>query len=172
LTPRRKRGYAWPAMEISDNEAEIARFWDDKGRERGGTVEYRTLAVLLGEAGGGSREIPGLLYAVDGVLWFEDIPHENWLTKLFPSRTKTEPMALHNAIAETRGARVVSRKDAVRCIDGRAAPADLKPLAGIRKAFGQPAVQWDLADGRTLFFETAKQKELVALLTPDTGGPR
>lgn len=159
-------------MEISDSGAEIARFWDGKGRERGGAVDYRTMAVLLGEAGGGIREIPGLLYRVEGVLWFEDIPHENWLTRLFPSRPKGEPTVLRIPAAEIRGARVVSRRDALRCIEGRAASRDLVSLEGLRRTFGQPAVLWDLKDGRALFFEAAKQKELVAILTPAAGQPR
>jgi len=159
-------------MAIDDNEAEIARFWDGKGRERGGTVGYRTMAVLLGGAGGGIREIPGLLYLVDGVVWFEDVPNGNWMTKLFPSRPKAEPTVLRLPVAETRGARIVSRGDALRCVCGRSTPALIGPLEGIRRAFGQPAVQWDLSDGRTLFFEAVKQKELLAILAAAAGGPR
>jgi hypothetical protein len=144
-------------------EADPDDFWRQTAAKRGGEILFRTFATLLGRSGGRRLDLPGLLYAVGGTLWFEDFERESWLAKIIPSRQKYEKTELSFSMAEIRQVRGVSRSTAARCIGG-AVPAERLPKAtALTRMFSAPVTQLILSDGSALFFDILQRKEFIAL---------
>jgi len=140
-----------------------AEFWRATAAKRGGEIGYFTFATLLGGSARGSDGLPGLLYAVDDALWFEDFERDNWLSKIVAGRTKYEKTELRFGRADVRYARLVSRGGAARCIGGGVPPDRLAPASFLTRAFSTPAVQVAMTDGSSLFFDIMKRSQFLDL---------
>jgi len=146
-------------------EEDPAEFWRQTAEKRGGTVGFFTFATLVGRTGGNTLNFPGLLYLVGDLFWFEDFERDNWLSKIFASRSKWEKTEISFSKSEVDFARVVSRVGAARCMAGGVVPQKVPPASVFTKMFSSPVTQVVLKDGSAIFFEVMLRKEFLALLT-------
>ena len=142
-----------------------AEFWQKTGERRGGTVGLFTFATLLGRSGDGVLGLPGLLYTVGDIVWFEDFERDNWLARILGSRQKYEKTELSFARPEVTFTRVVSRGAAYRCILGRVAPDAVPALSKFARFFISHAMQIGLQDSSSVFFEVMREEDLREFLS-------
>jgi hypothetical protein len=147
-------------------EDDPAEFWRQTGERRGGEIGFFTFATLVGRSGGSFLNVPGLLYSVGDFFWFEDFERDNWLSKIFASRTKWEKTELSFSKSEVQFIRIVSRVGAARCIAGAVAPEKVATASVFTKLFSSPVTQVVLRDGSAIFFEVMQRKEFLAQLAP------
>lgn len=153
----------WLRKAQDDDPAE---FWRQTAEKRGGEIRFFTFATLVGRSGGNFLNSPGLLYLVGDFIWFEDFERENWLSRIFASRTKWEKTELSFSKSEVQFTRVVSRGGAARCIAGALTPEKVAPASAFTTIFSTPVIQVTLKDGSAIFFEIMQRKEFLAQLTP------
>src|SRR5208337_2723002 len=91
-------------------------FWRQTAAKRGGEIGFLTFATLLGRSADQPLDLPGLLYTVGDMVWFEDFERDNWLAKIMGGRRKFEKTEVSFSKAEVRATRLVSRSGAMRCI--------------------------------------------------------
>jgi hypothetical protein len=153
----------WLRRAQDDDPAE---FWRQTAERRGGEVRFFTFATLVGRSGGSFLNFPGLLYLVGDLFWFEDFERENWLSKIFASRTKWEKTELSFSKSEVQFTRIVARGGAARCIAGSIPPEKVAPASILTMIFSSPLIQVGLRDGAAIFFEILQRKEFLAHLAP------
>jgi hypothetical protein len=146
------------------NDMDPQEFWRQTGERRGGEVGYRTFATFLGIAGESPLGLPGLLYRVGDVLWFEDFEKDNWLARILSSKKSFQKTEVSFRVDEVAFTRVVSRRAASRAIAGSVAPGDLRPMPGLVRSFAASVLQVGLSNGTSLFFEVMLQAGLIAQL--------
>jgi hypothetical protein len=139
-------------------------FWRETGEKRGGEVSFRSFATFTGASAGAPLGLPGLLYRVGDVFWFEDFERDNWLARILTSRSKFEKTEMSFRASDVEFTRVVSRGNAARCIVGKADPKSLRPMPGFARLFSGAVMQIGLSNGTSLFFEVMLQSDLVAQL--------
>jgi hypothetical protein len=153
----------WLRRAQDDDPAE---FWRQTAERRGGEIRFFTFATLVGRSGGSFLNFPGLLYLVGDFFWFEDFERENWLSKIFASRTKWEKTELSFSKSEVQFTRIVARGGAARCISGAIPPEKVASASVFTMIFSSPLIQVGLKDGSAIFFEILQRKEFLAHLTP------
>jgi len=143
-------------------EEDPEEFWQHTAEKRGGKIGFLTFATLLGRSDDRPLDLPGLLYMVGDVVWFEDFERDNWLAKIIGGRRKYEKTELSFGRGEVTSSRLVSRSSAARCIGG-ALPADkLRPVSALARVLSTPVVQVSLANGTTLFFDMIRRAEFIS----------
>jgi hypothetical protein len=147
-------------------EEDPAEFWRQTGQKRGGEIGFFTFATLVGRTGGSILSLPGLLYLVGDLFWFEDFERDNWLSKIFAGRSKWEKTEISFSKSEVEFARVVSRVGAARCMAGAIVPRKVPSASVFTKMFSSPVTQVVLKDGSAIFFEVMLRKEFLAHMTP------
>jgi len=146
-------------------EEDPEEFWRRTAEKRGGQIGFLTFATLLGRSGDRPLDLPGLLYTVGDVVWFEDFERDNWLAKIIGGRRKYEKTELSFVRGEVTSSRLVSRSSAARCIVG-VLPADkLHAVSALARIFSTPVVQVSLANGTTLFFDMIRRAEFISQVT-------
>jgi hypothetical protein len=143
-------------------EEDPQEFWQQTAEKRGGQVGFLTFATLLGRAGDRPLDLPGLLYVVADVVWFEDFERDNWLARIVGGRRKFEKTELSFARSEIRSSRLVSRSSAMRCVTGGLAVEQLRPVSALARILSTPIVQVSLDNGTTLFFDMIRRAEFVS----------
>ena len=115
-------------------EEDPQEFWRQTAAKRGGEIGFLTFATLLGRSGDQPLDLPGLLYTVGDMVWFEDFERDNWLAKIMGGRRKFEKTEISFSKPEVRATRLVTRSGAARCISG-AVPERSSPLPPPSAAF-------------------------------------
>ena len=147
-------------FEKQENDA--SKFWEEREKMRGGKVSFFTFATFLGRSNDKALNLGGLLYIIDGKIFFEDFEKDNWLFKILSRKKtyeKTEFDIKRDDIVETR---IVTKNMALNCISGIIEDSDTKPLGGLQAALFQKVFQLRLKSGYSLFFEIMKAKEFIA----------
>jgi hypothetical protein len=144
-------------------EEDPEEFWRQTAAKRGGEIGFLTFATLLGRSADQPLELPGLLYTVGDMVWFEDFERDNWLARIMGGRRKFEKTEISFSTKEVTAARMVTRTAAIRCITG-AVPAEKLPAASaLGRILSNPIVLVTLAGGTSLFFDMIRRNEFVAL---------
>jgi hypothetical protein len=146
-------------------EEDPEEFWRQTAAKRGGEIGFLTFATLLGRSSDQLLELPGLLYTVGDMVWFEDFERDNWLARIMGGRRKFEKTELSFSTTEVRAARLVTRTGAMRCIGGAVAAEKLNAASAIGRIFSNPIVLISLSNGTSLFFDMIRRNEFVALVT-------
>ncbi len=145
------------------NEESPQDFWKETAEKRGGPIGLTSFATFLGRSRGELLELPGLLYTVGSVVWFEDFERDNWLSRLVRNRHSFEKTELSFAVAEVRHAKLVTRRGAVSAISGTVEPDSLRSVTFFNRIVSNPIMQAALQDGSSLFFDLLLKKEFLAL---------
>jgi hypothetical protein len=145
-------------------EMDPQEFWRQTGERRGGEVGFRTFATFIGASGEKYLALPGLLYRVGDAFWFEDFERDNWLARIISSRQAFQKTEVSFRAAEVEFTRIVSRRNAARCVAGAAAPKGLRPMPALARLFSASVTQVGLSNGTSLFFEVMLQSELLGQL--------
>jgi hypothetical protein len=140
-------------------------FWRQTGAKRGGEIEFRTFATLLGRSADQALDLPGLLYLVGNTLWFEDFERDNWLSKILGGRRKFEKTEISFIRAEVSSTQLVSRSAAARCIAGAIPAHKLRPVSAIGRVLSTPIVQVSFTNGTSLFFDMIHRSDFIALFS-------
>jgi len=139
-------------------------FWRRTAARRGGEIGFLTFATLLGRSADEPLDLPGLLYTVGDLVWFEDFERDNWLAKIIGGRRKFEKTEISFARSEIRLSQPVSRAAAARCITGGMAPESLRAISGFGRFFSTPIVQVALENGSSLFFDMIRRDEFLSMV--------
>ncbi len=138
-------------------------FWQETAEKRGGPIGLTSFATFLGRSHDELVELPGLLYTVGSMVWFEDFEHDNWLARVVRPRgsfTKTE---FSFAVADVQGARLVTRRGAMGAIAGGVASDSLRPVSFFDRVVANPVMLFAMKDGSSLFFDLLLKKEFLGL---------
>ena len=152
-------------------EEDPEEFWRQTAAKRGGEIGFLTFATLLGRSGDQPLDLPGLLYMVGDMVWFEDFERDNWLARIMGGRRKFEKTEISFSRQEVAAARLVTRTAATRCITG-AVPAEKLPAAStLGRILSNPIVLVTIAGGSSLFFDMIRRTEFVALFDVTAKSP-
>jgi hypothetical protein len=151
---------------VTEMNEEEADFFTALESENGGPVRYKTYALLLGISGKENIERGGLLYIIEGNLFFEDFEKPPGLWDFIGNRRKK---AYHKFKIQQKTAAVASiesvRTAYVRmALAGEAADEKLPPVTGIWKKLWRTAVQISFKDGGSWFLEVPDDRKLIQML--------
>jgi len=154
-------------------EEDPEEFWRQTAAKRGGEIGFLTFATLLGRSADQPLDLPGLLYTVGDMVWFEDFERDNWLAKIMGGRRKFEKTEVSFSKAEVRATRLVTRSGAARCIGGAIPAEKLSAASAVGRILSNPIVLVTLSNGTSLFFDMIRRTEFVALfaLSADASTP-
>ncbi len=152
-------------------EEDPEEFWRQTAAKRGGEIGFLTFATLLGRSADQPLELPGLLYTVGDMVWFEDFERDNWLARIMGGRRKFEKTEVSFSKAEVRATRLVSRSAAARCIAGAVPAEKLSPASAVGRILSNPTVLVSLSNGTSLFFDMIRRAEFIALFALSAGSP-
>ena len=156
-------------------EEDPQEFWKRTAARRGGEIGFLTFATLLGRSSDAPVELPGLLYTVGDMAWFEDFERDNWLLKIVGGRRKYEKTEMSFARSEIISSQLVSRAGAIRCIDGTVPPEKLPPASALARFLATPVVQVKLTGGTSLFFDMIRRADFLTMVNkgkwPEAGAP-
>jgi hypothetical protein len=141
-----------------------AEFWRKTGEKRGGTIGFMSFATLLGRSQDHIVDLPGLLYAVGGTVWFEDFERDNWFSRIVRTRDTYAKTEISFALADVLSTRLVTRGGALRSITGPVPPDALRPATLLNRIISTPIVQVAMRDGSSLFIDLINRKQFLALV--------
>lgn len=144
-------------------EEDPEEFWRQTAAKRGGEIGFLTFATLLGRSSDQPLDLPGLLYTVGDMVWFEDFERDNWLARIMGGRKKFEKTEVSFSKAEVRATRLVTRSGAARCIGGAVPAEKLNPVSAVGRILSTPIVLVTLSGGTSLFFDMIRRTEFIAL---------
>ena len=154
---------------MKDIESEAREFWAEKERERGGTIGFYTFATYLGMSDDRAVSLGGLLYTVNGKIYFEDFEKENWLLKLVNKKQKWGKTEFSVRTEDISCIRVVNRGSAMSCTGGRLSGEETKPLSPFMRIFTKPVAQLLLHNGSSLFFEIMRLGDFIKAVEAPAG---
>jgi hypothetical protein len=140
-------------------EDEAKKFWGEKEKEKGGKVSFYTFATYYGQSGDQAHNLSGLLYKVDGRLYFEDFEKESWFLKLLNRKSNYEKTEFLIPVNEIVGTRLVTRSSALNCIEGFIGISETRSMSGLLRVFAKPLVQINMMNAKAFFFEIMKLNE-------------
>ncbi len=146
-------------------EEDPQEFWQRTAARRGGEIGFLTFATLLGRSSDAPLDLPGLLYTVGDMVWFEDFERDNWLSKIMGGRRKYEKTEISFGRLEIRSTQLVSRTSAGRCIAGGLAAESLHPVSAMGRIFSTPVVQVNLANGTAVFFDMIRRADFISMVS-------
>ena len=144
-------------------EEDPEEFWRQTAAKRGGEIGFLTFATLLGRSADQPLDLPGLLYTVGDLVWFEDFERDNWLAKIMGGRRKFEKTEISFSKPEVRATRLVTRSGAARCISGAVPAEKLNAASAVGRILSNPIVLVTLSSGTSLFFDMIRRTEFIAL---------
>ena len=153
-------------------EEDPEEFWRQTAAKRGGEIGFLTFATLLGKSGDQPLDLPGLLYTVGDIVWFEDFERDNWLARIMGGKRKFEKTEISFSMKEATAARLVTRASAIRCITGAVTAEKLTAASTLGRIFSNPIVLVTLGNGTSLFFDMIRRTEFVALFEVTASSPR
>jgi hypothetical protein len=146
-------------------------FWKQTAEKRGAEIKYYTFAIYLGRSKETLLDLGGLLYLAGDTLWFEDFEKQSSLFgfqtsgKLFGAKKPYVKTEFSVPRADIVSAKVISKKAAMSCVMGWMEPANAPVITRWGDLFSRPAVQIGLREGKALYFDAMKERELVGLLS-------
>jgi hypothetical protein len=150
-------------------EEDPQEFWRQTAAKRGGEIGFLTFATLLGRSGDQPLDLPGLLYTVGDMVWFEDFERDNWLAKIMGGRRKFEKTEISFSKPEVRATRLVTRSGAARCINGAVPAEKLAAATAFGRILANPIVLVTLSNGTSLFFDMIRRAEFISLFALSPG---
>jgi|WetSurMetagenome_2_1015567.scaffolds.fasta_scaffold509523_2 hypothetical protein len=148
----------------SKPEESFDEFWRRTGEKRGGTVGIFTFATFLGRSGAESLSLPGLMYTVGDMVWFEDFERDNWLARIFGGKRQFLQTEVGFPRSEVTSTRTVSRGTAYRCVRGGVTPEQARAMSPFLRVFSTPVLQVVMDSGQALYFEIMKLAEIKRFL--------
>jgi hypothetical protein len=145
------------------HEESPSEFWRQTSEKRGGPIDYMTYGTMLGRSGETLVDLPGLVYAVGEVIWFEDFERDNWFARIVNSKRKYEKTEFSFSRADVTSVRMVTRGAAIRCIAGGLPPDRIPRLTIIARIFSTPVAQVKMQGGTALFFDILQRQQFMAL---------
>ncbi len=145
-------------------EQDAREFWNQKEREKGGTVGFYTFATFLGRSNDKTVSLGGLIYTIDDTIYFEDFEKDNWLSKFFARKRTYEKTEFNFPIKDIVELKIVSKNSAYNCASGYLEDTNTKPFSKIMSILFQSAVQIRLKRGGSLFFDIMRSKDFINAL--------
>ncbi len=128
-------------------------FWSELEEKHGGKVRFFTFTKFLGRSQSTMDNLPGLLYIINNVLYFEDFEKDNMLARLVGRKKKFEKTEFSVSLDRLDKVRIVLRGQALNVIAGIVPGGELQGISRLRSFFSTPVYQLYLDDGESLFFE-------------------
>jgi hypothetical protein len=142
-------------------------FWAEIEERHGGKVRFYTFTRFIGRSQAQMVNLPGLLYIINNILYFEDFEKDSMLAKLISRKSKYEKTEFSIPLERIEKKQIVSKNQAMNCIGGMVAGQDLQPVSMLQKLFATPVYQIHLDDGESIFFEQVMdQKKFMDALSP------
>ena len=134
--------------------------------ENGGKLEYRTYAQFLGQSGGGTKNLGGLLFFVGDRLIYEDFERQS-SSILLLMRKKKEYIKLkfQISIGDIDRVDLVNLFQAVKVVKYGKDPKDLTEISTVRKILFRHVTQILLKDGSAYYFEIFDLKGFNAFIS-------
>ena len=151
---------------MRDTQEEAREFWAGKEEERGGKVDFYTFATFLGMSDDRNSMLGGLLYTIDGKIYFEDFEKENWILKVIGRKQKWEKTEFTIKSDEIARVKVVLRGSALSCIGGRLNGEETKAVSPFMRIFTKPVVQLLMKNGASYFFEIMQLGDFMRAVQP------
>ena len=145
-------------------EEDAKQFWEQKEKEKGGKVHFYTFATFLGRSGEKPLTLGGLIYTIDGTVYFEDFEKDSWFAKLVSRKSKYEKTEFSFNIQDIEEIKIVSKNSALNCISGFIDEKDTKQFSRFFSMLFQSAVQLRLNSGISLFFDIMRDKDFIRAL--------
>lgn len=139
-------------------------FWRRTAEKRGAEIRSYSLAVYLGRSNESIREMVGVVYLAGDTLWFEDFEKDTLLFGILSRKSTYVKTEIGIPAAAVSSARTVSRRTALLCIQGRMDPDKAPGMSTRTWLPARSAVQITLSDRHSLYFEIAKEREILDLL--------
>ncbi len=151
---------------MRDTQDEAREFWARKEEEKGGKVDFYTFATFLGMSDDSNAMLGGLLYTIDGKIYFEDFEKENWILKVIGRKQKWEKTEFTIKLDEIARVKVVPRGSALSCIGGRLNGEETKAASFVMRIFTKPVVQLLMKNGTSYFFEIMQLGDFMKAVQP------
>jgi hypothetical protein len=149
---------------VKTTEDESRNFWEEKEREKGGKVTFFTFATFLGISSEKQVNTGGLLYTIDGKIYFEDFERENWFSKILGKRQKWEKTEFSVEREDIAELKKVSKNTALNCITGLVPDTETKPVSRVFQFLAQSVLQIRLKRGYSLFLDIMREKDFLAAI--------
>lgn len=128
-------------------------FWAEIEEKRGGKVVFFTFSKYVGRSRSEVDNLPGLLYVINDIAYFEDFEKDNMLAKLIGRKKKYEKTEFSFPLENVTKVQFVSQGNALKCISGLVADEELKGMTKLTRIFTNPVYQVILNTGESIFFE-------------------
>ncbi len=145
-----------------EENKESVEFWEEKKKETGKDIIFKSFARFIGESGQGENNLSGLIYSTDERIYFEDFEKSSMLDIFMKKKRKYEKFTMNFLIADVNGMRKVSQSSAVACINGEIDEG--KPQGALTGLFNSPAWEIKFGSGSSYFFELFEPNELVKII--------
>ena len=145
-----------------EENKESIEFWEDKKKEAGGDIVFKSFARFIGESGRGPSGLSGLLYATEERVYFEDFEKSSMLDIFMKKKKKYEKYTMNFLIADAAEMRKVSESSANACINGEIEEA--KPQNRLTGLFNTPAWEIKFRSGESYFFELFEPSDLLKII--------
>jgi hypothetical protein len=147
---------------VKTTDEDSRKFWEEKEREKGGKIGFFTFATFLGISSEKQVNTGGLLYTIDGKIFFEDFERENWFSKILAKRQKWEKTELNVEKSDIAELKRISKNSALNCITGLTTDTDTRPVSRLFQFLAQSVLQIRLKRGYSLFFDIMREKDFIA----------
>ncbi len=145
-----------------EENKESIEFWEEKKRETGKDIIFKSFARFVGETAKGSTNLSGLIYATEDRVYFEDFEKSSMLDFLVKKKKKYDKFTMNFLLEEASGMRKVSESSAAACISGEAQEA--KPPGFLTALFNSPLWEIKFKSGGCYYFELFEPKDLISLI--------
>jgi hypothetical protein len=147
---------------VKTTEDESRKFWEEKEREKGGKVTFFTFATFWGISSEKQVNTGGLLYTIDGTIYFEDFERENWFSKILGKRQKWEKTEFAVKKKDIVEFKKVSKNSALNCITGLVPDTETKTVSQVFQFLAQSVLQIRLRRGFSLFLDVMREKDFLS----------
>ena len=131
---------------------ESKEFWDEKVREIGKEITFKSFTRFIGEKGKGPTNLSGLLFATDERVYFEDFEKTSMLDIFMKKhKKKYEKFTMNFLLSDVKETASVSEASAMACINGEIEEG--KNLSLFMKIFNRPVAEIRFKSGSAYFFE-------------------
>jgi hypothetical protein len=154
---------------MSEDYESPDEFWQEREEQKGGKVAYRSFAVFIGSTDTGMSNLPGLVYIINGILYFEDFEKENFLFKIISRKKKWQKTEFSIVLSNVAEVKLVSKESAIACIGGNISTSETKTLSKFRKMFAKAAIQVHMQSGYSLFLEIMEQSGFISAVQKEMG---
>ena len=141
---------------------ESKEFWEEKRKETGKDILFKSFARFIGETGKGQSNLSGLMYATEDRIYFEDFEKSSMLDLFMKKKRKYDKFTMNFLISDTSEMRKVSESSANACINGEIEEA--KPQGSIMGIFNSPAWEVRFKSGSSYFFELFEPGQMLKLI--------